>query len=304
MQIAVKVVMGAVLGLAVVAVGAVAFAHFGSEAKLHRKIDVQVAPVAIPTDQAALERGAYLYKSRGCAECHGENGAGKIVIEDDGFLVRAPQVTPGAGSVTASYTPEDWVRAVRHGVKPNGEPAFIMPSEDFNRLTDADLGAIVAYIESLPVVPGTRAELQVPLIVRLLYAAGYVKDSAEKIDHSLPPAQPPAAGDVIAQGGYVAEGCKGCHNASLSGGAIPGAPPDWPPAANLTSGSDGVLARYPDAESFAAMFRTGKRPDGTPVSTVMPFQTLREMSDADIRALYAHLKTLPPRALGELQTRS
>jgi hypothetical protein len=138
------------------------------------------------------------------------------------------------------------------------------------------------------------------MIVRLLYAAGYVKDSAEKIDHGLPPAQAPAEGDVLAQGAYVAEGCKGCHNASLSGGAIPGAPPDWPAAANLTPGSGGVLARYSDAERFAAMFRTGNRPDGTPVSTVMPFQTLREMSDADIHALYVFLKTLPAREQGQL----
>jgi mono/diheme cytochrome c family protein len=299
MRIAVRLLMGAILGVAVVAVGAVAFAHFGSEAKLHRSIDVQVAPVPIPADRAALDRGAYLYKSRGCAECHGDDGAGKVVIEDDGFLVRAPQITPGVGSITETYTPEDWVRVIRHGVKQNREPAFVMPSEDFNRLTDADVGAIVAYIQTLPVVPGTRAELQVPLLVRLLYAAGYVKDAAEKIDHSLPPAEAPAAGDLLAQGAYVAEGCKGCHNASLSGGAIPGAPPDWPAAANLTSGRDGVLARYPDAQSFAAMFRTGKRPDGTLVSTVMPFPSLSAMSDADIHALYGYLKTLPALAQGQ-----
>jgi mono/diheme cytochrome c family protein len=191
------------------------------------------------------------------------------------------------------------VRAIRHGVKPSGEPIFVMPSEDYNRLTDADTGAIVAYVRSMPMVEGVTSELRVPLIVRFLYTVGVVQDAAEKIDHSLPPAEPPTRGDTLAHGAYVAEGCKGCHNASLSGGFIPGAPPSWPAAGNLTSGPDSVLRRYADAASFLAMFRTGKRPDGTAVSTVMPFGSLKEMSDEDVSALYAYLKTLPPLEQGQ-----
>jgi hypothetical protein len=72
--------------------------------------------------------------SRGCAECHGADGAGKVVIDDGGFLVKAPQIALGEGTVTASYKPEDWVRTIRHGVKPNGEPTFVMPSEDLTAL--------------------------------------------------------------------------------------------------------------------------------------------------------------------------
>lgn len=294
-----KVLIGLVIAVSVVVAGAAAFAQFGSERKLHRTVDVEVQPVAIPTDAAALERGEYLYKSRGCAECHGQGGAGATVLDDAGFMVRAPQIAAGARSATANYTPEDWVRTIRHGVKPNREPAFIMPSEDYNRLTDADVGAIVAYVRSLPPVAGTPAELRVPLLVRFLYAAGMVKDSAEKIDHSLPPAQPFASDDVLAHGAYVAAACKGCHNESLSGGAIPGAPPDWPPAANLTPGENSALPRYADAASFAAMFRSGKRPDGTTIHPAMPFPTLREISDEDVHAMHGFLKTLPPLEQGE-----
>ena len=59
---------------------------------------------------------------------------------------RAPNISPGPGSVVAKYTPADWERSLRHGVKPDGRPLMIMPSEDYNRLTDADLGALVAYV--------------------------------------------------------------------------------------------------------------------------------------------------------------
>jgi cytochrome c553 len=46
------------------------------------------------------------------------------------------------------------------------------------------------------------------------------------------------------------------------------------------------------------MLRTGRRPDGKPISPVMPFGSLRQMNDTDMRALYAYLKTMPPRAAG------
>ena len=295
----IKILVGVVAALLVITAGAVSFAQFGSERKLHRIVNVDVASITIPTDQAALDRGEYLYKSRGCAECHGADGAGKVIFDNGGFRVKSPHIAAGEGNVTANYTPEDWVRTIRHGVKPSGAPLLIMPSEDFNRLTDADVGAIVGYTRSLPAAAGKAAELQIPLMVRFLYAAGVIKDAAEKIDHGLPPAQPFASTDQIAHGAYVAAACKGCHNESFSGGPVPGGPPNWPPAANLTPGSESVILRYPDAETLAAMFRTGKRPDGTAVDDAMPFGMLKEISDDDVNALYAFLKTLTPSKHGE-----
>ncbi len=288
-----KVLGGIVVALVVLIAGAAAFAQFGSERKMHRTVQIDVAPIAVPVDQAALDRGAYLYKSRGCADCHGADGAGKVLIDDGGLFVKTPHISPGAGSVTSDYKPEDWVRTIRHGVKPNGEPVFIMPSEDFNRLTDADTGAIIAYVRSMPAVAGTATELRVPLVVRFLYAAGMMQDAAEKIDHSLPPAQPFASTDDLAHGAYVALDCKGCHNEFFSGGPISGAPPSWPPAANLTPGPGSVLVRYPNPEALEAMFRSGKRPDGSAVNSAMPFGMLAYISDDDVKALYGFLKVLP-----------
>jgi mono/diheme cytochrome c family protein len=92
--------------------------------------------------------------------------------------------------------------------------------------------------------------------------------------------------------------CVGCHGPGLSGGTIPGAPPEWPAAANLTPGAGTALARYASAENLRAMFRTGRRPDGSAVSTVMPFESLRALNDTDVDALYAYLKTVAPRAGG------
>ena len=59
------------------------------------------------------------------------------------------------------------------------------------------------------------------------------------------------------------------------------------------------MSRYPTEAAFAAMFKSGKRPDGSGVSNVMPFAMLKEFSSEDVAAVYAYIKTLPPMKHGE-----
>ena len=284
--------VGAVLAL--VGVGALAFAVGLQlfERKQQRRVDIAVQPVALRSDAAGVERGRYLFNSRGCAECHGADGGGRTFVNSGDMVVAGPQIAPGKASVTGAYGDADWVRIIRHGVKRDGRPALIMPSEDYNRLTDADLAALVAYTRQLAPVDGKPAVLQLPAPVRVMYAFGAIKDAAEKIDHTLPPQTPVAESISVEHGRYVANMCIGCHGEKLVGGKIPGGPPDWPAAADLTPGDGTAMARYPDAKSFAAMFRSGKRPDGTAVA-VMPFESLRAMNDTDLGALHLYLKSLP-----------
>lgn len=202
---------------------------------------------------------------------------GRVFVDDGSLRIAGPNISPAG--VTAAYKPEDWVRASRHGVKPNGQPTMIMPSEDYNRFTDQDLASLVAYARSLRPVQGTAPAMRLPLPVRILYGFGAIKDAAEKIDHSLPPAQPiPEAVDAK-HGACVANICIGCHGAYLSGG----------------EGSS--MTRYKDSAAFIAMLCSGKRPDGTPIK-VMPFESLSKLNDVDSQALYEYLKTVVPRPAG------
>ena len=267
-------------------------AHLLSQRKYERRLDIKAAPVAYVSTPEAIERGKYLFESRGCGECHGGNGAGRVFADDGKSLkLKSPNITRGPGGVVASYTEVDWVRAIRHGVKPDGRPLLVMPCEDYNRLTDADLAALVAYTRQLPPVEGTAAEFKLPLIFKALYVAGAVKDAPERIDHSLPPAKPVAEAVNVEHGAYVANMCIGCHGPKLTGGKIPGGPPDWPAAADLTSAS-AVMKNYDSAEKFKTMFRTGKATDGRALQ-VMPFPSLKQMNDTDVEALYLYLKSLP-----------
>jgi mono/diheme cytochrome c family protein len=144
-------------GVLVFAAGAAAFGVGLAERKLQRHVAVPDRFIVVMNDDAALDRGRYLYTTRGCANCHGPDGAGRVFVDDPGGLrLRAPNITPAEGSVVSRYGPADWVRAIRHGVKPDGRPLFLVPSEDCNQLTDDDLGALVAHLQRLP--PMTAAD--------------------------------------------------------------------------------------------------------------------------------------------------
>ncbi|QGW84240.1 c-type cytochrome [Variovorax paradoxus] len=263
--------------------------------KMRRTVEVAVQPVAFrsASDSAALERGRYLYASRGCVDCHGAAANGRTFLDDgNGMRIAGPNISPGPGSVVAGYTPVDWVRAIRHGVSRSGRPLMVMPSEDYNRWTDDDLASLVAYLRFKEPASGAGAVVELPLPVRALYGFGWMEDAAAKIDHTRPPEQPVPESVTVKHGAYVANMCIGCHGAKLSGGKIPGGPPEWPAASNLTPGEGSAMVRYPDADAMLALFKTGKRPDGSAVK-VMPFESLREMNDTDVRALHLYLKSLP-----------
>jgi len=260
-----------------------------AERRMNRQIELLPSPVALTDDGAAVERGRYLFASRGCVDCHGNDGAGRTFVDDgQGLKLAGPNISPGPGSVVKNYAASDWVRTLRHGVKPDGRPLLVMPSEDYNRFTDGDVAALVAYVRQLAPATGGAAVLNLPLPVRVAYGFGLMPDAASKIDHRLPPAQPVPEGVTVAHGQYVANMCIGCHGAQLDGGKIAGAPPDWPAAAKLSPGEGNVMPQYADAEALLRLFKTGQRADGSAVR-VMPFESLREMSETDARALHLYL---------------
>ncbi len=283
---------GSALILGVLVAATAATGLYLAEQKRNRYIDIKPRPVAYTTEAQTVERGRYLFASRGCTDCHGASGTGREFVNDGkGTRLAGPNIT--AAGVVARYQPEDWNSAIRHGVKPNGRPLLVMPSEDYNRLTNDDLNALVSYIRQLPAKEGgTPAAIELPRPAWVLYGLGVIPDAAARIDHQLAPSRPVPAGVTVANGQYVANMCIGCHGANLAGGKIPGGPPDWPAAADIRPGKDSSMARYPTADSFVAMLRNGKRPDGTPIQ-VMPFESLGQLSDVDARALYAYLQALP-----------
>ena len=297
MNRALKFGAAGVLLIVALAGGAFAFAVWLGERKIERQVFVKVVPVPYATGAPALKQGRYLYETRGCVSCHGPDGSGRVMIDEpNGMFVRTPNITRGPGSAVADYTEADWVRAIRHGVTPKGHALFLMPSEIYNNLSDADFAALVAYVRSMPPIAGQAPLVQLPVIVKALYGLDIIRDASEKIPHARPPAPAVPAAANSAHGSYVARMCMGCHGETLAGGRGPDSPPKGPEPANLTPGQGTVMASYDTLDKFVSMMRTGKRADGSEVG--MPFDALAAFNDTDLAAMYAYLQTLAPKPKG------
>ncbi|MCL4744198.1 MAG: c-type cytochrome [Burkholderiaceae bacterium] len=290
----------ALLSAGVLLGAAAATLDWGAQARSKRRIEVNLRPLPDAVGEPSPERGRYLFVTRGCAGCHGNQGGGRPVVDDgQGMRVVAPTIAPGPGSSVAGYAAADWDRVIRHGIKPDGTPVLIMPSEDTARLTDADLRSLVRHLGTLP--PAARpvaAEVRLPFPVCIAYALGLMPDAAARIDHAAPAPAPVDDGVSIEHGRYVADLCRGCHGEHLSGGRVPSGPPDWPPAANLTPGPDGLLPRYASLDDFRRLMRQGRRPDGSAIGAAMPIGSLGALNDTDLAALHLYLRSLAPRASG------
>jgi mono/diheme cytochrome c family protein len=291
------IVLVGILVLLLLALGVV---YFVSNSHFNETYTVNPAPVTVPpADSAVLARGEHVATIRGCVECHGDNFGGKIFFDDAALVVLyASNLTSGEGGVGGSYTDADWVRAIRHGINPDGQPLLFMPSHEYYPLSDDDVGALIAYIHQAAPVDNVQPEPTVGPIGRILYLADLLPlVPAELIDHEAPRPEAPMPGVTVEYGRYLSTGCVGCHGNGYSGGPIPGAPPDWPPPANITPHETG-LASWTEAD-FMKLIRTGTRPDGRVLDTAyMPWQLLKQLTDDEIKAVWRFLQSLPPTPYG------
>jgi cytochrome c553 len=285
-------------GLVVCLVLAAGTVYALSETRLGRSYQVPAwKGQAAPASAETLERGMHVAKTRGCLECHQKDGRGGLFIDALPVMRLFPKNITPAG-VTRNYSDADWERSIRHCVRPNGEPIPFMPCIDNARLSDGDLAPLITYLRSLEPVPGEHQASELGPLGRVLYLAGELPyANAELIDHMRPPNQAPAAAATAAYGRYLADMCKGCHGEGLSGGPIPGVPPDWPAAANLTRHETG-LGKFSEAD-FVKVLRTGTRPDGRVINADhMPWKQFAGFSEDEVKALWLHLQTVPAKAKG------
>lgn len=279
------------------AVALIAGVYTASNMRLRQTYNITPALVAVPTDPASLERGQHIAQTRGCIDCHGVDLGGAKVIDDPALgHLYGPNLTRGQGGIPSSYRDEDWVRAIRHGVSADGRPLFLMPSQEFAHMSDAQLGELIAYLKSASPVDRVRGPVIVGPVGRALVLAKKMPIAAEIIDHAnLQPAMV-KPGRTLEYGRYLAVGCIGCHGPNFSGGKIEVGPPDWPAAANLTPHPTSAVANWTEAD-FLQTLHTGRRPNGTELSPVMP-RNFGLMNDDELGAIWLFLKSLPATSTG------
>lgn len=288
-------------GLVVLVVMILSTIFVFSTQTINKNIEYSDSSPPIPSDSASVARGRHLSRAISkCVDCHDNDLGGKVVFDAMPMArVVAPNLTSGRGGIANNRSDDDFLRAIRHGIGVGGRALVLMPARNYWHMGDEDAAALVAYLRTLPAVDREVPPTAFGLVGRVLVLKGDLNPmfEAKAMDHMAKRAAPPAADTTADYGRYLAEigGCTGCHGPSLSGGPVPGAPPDTPPSANITPEGIGTWTE----QDFFKALREGVRPNGTPIdTTMMPVPLTREMTDLETKAIYMYLRTVPPKPLG------
>jgi len=256
---------------------------------------------AAPANDAA-KRGEYLAKAGGCLGCHTEDKKGAVPFSGGRQLKTpfgsfyGPNITPHPQAGIGRWTEEDFIRAMRHGKRPDGAnyfPAFPYPS--FTLIRDADLRDLWAYLRTLPQSSQTSREhdLRFPYSWRFLvtfwkwlfFTPGPITNT-------------PGAAEAVNRGTYLVQAlghCGECHTPRNFLGAVKrdrylAGTPD---ASNLTPAG---LKKWGDSE-LKEFLTIGTTPDGDVPAEDMGEvirNTTSQLTPQDLSALIAYLRSLPP----------
>ena len=221
-----------------------------------------------------------------CAGCHSPNN--QVPLVGQNFLQGGPPAgTMYAANLTPSGEIKDWsdgeiIRAIREGVHKSGRSLFIMPSEVFHNLSDADVQSIVAYLRSQPAMGANTPPTKLNILAAFLIGAGVVPTSA----------QPPITQPIVAPaegsadyGRYLVSilGCQACHGENLTGRKSGGLGP--PAGPNIM-----VIVPTWSVEGFIRTIRTGVDPNNHTLLAGMPWKDISAFAtDEDLRAIYSYL---------------
>ncbi len=270
-----------------------------------------------------LERGRYLAHAVAvCMDCHGTRDwtrlSGPMVpgSEGRGGEVFGPALGLPGTFVARNLTPAhlgtwsdgELLRAITEGISRDGRPLFpIMPHPSYGRMDREDVLSVIAYLRSLPsqpepTIPETTAKFPFSLILRTIPAPAAFEKLPQKIDK-------------VAYGAYLTRtaACADCHTPMDKGKPLPGldfAGGNRYPlpgggavrAMNITPDvATGIGAWSEDqfVQRFKNMLpeKLPTRHEG-PFNTLMPWSQYAQMTEEDLRAIYAYLRTVPAVQLG------
>ena len=259
--------------------------------------------------QTLLERGDYLVNGiLACQNCHtprGPGGAlamdrqlsgGPQVFDEPSFAVRGANITPDRETGIGAWSDDDIKRALQAGVRPNGVPlAPIMPFPFYKVFTPRDLDAVVAYLRSVAPV---AHEVPIPTYKSEMPVAAYPGGETAMSEEQL--ADPVRRGFYLATIGH----CMACHTPKISerqdfanalgkGGEVFTGPFGTSVAPNITSHRSAGIGAWSDAEIKRAITQGISR-DGHRLKPPMFFAAYRRLSEPDLDAIVAWLRTLPP----------
>jgi mono/diheme cytochrome c family protein len=258
-----------------------------------------------------LARGKYLMQNVTlCILCHSEHdfkAPGSPVIEGTLFAgarfeeeglpgdVYSANLTPDPETGAGGWSDDQWSRAIREGIGHDGRALFpMMPYQHFRSMSDEDVAAVVSYLKTVPAVTHRQPSTKLTFPVNYL-----IKSVPEPLTE---PVSEPDRSTPEKRGAYLVQmaTCSDCHSPSddqgreitgldFSGGSLFVGPWGAVASANITPDASGIS--YYDEKHFIQVMRTGMV-GARNLSSVMPTNVFRGMTDSDLSDIFAYLKTL------------
>jgi mono/diheme cytochrome c family protein len=284
------IVLVSLVGLILVA-GVVMFLI--GNARLNKTYDIPPSNITVPTDAASIEFGKHRAETL-CEGCHGADLSGKNNWFSAPPLgtIDSVNLTSGAGGIGGTFSTEDYVRAIRHGIGRDNKPLFMTAVVSTAHLSDQDLGAIIAYLKTIPPVDHKTNGKHFTPLAKILFGAGMLgKLPAESVNHDVH-VTAPARGVTADYGKYLVDtnDCRICHGPNLNGGPFPD-PTIKIITPNITPGGE---PGFWTEEQFINTIRTGKTPGGHDLNPDhMPWKDYRNFQDNELKAIWAYLQSLP-----------
>ena len=289
--------LGILVGaLVVLVIIAAAVGTVRANALMTREWEFAADTIAIPTDAVSVANGQYLVEHfMLCADCHGPDlGGGEMFNPEEGpGTLWAVNLTSGSGGIGGTYTDADWLRSLRHGIRPNGENLIIMPADFYTKVDAGEMADVIAYLKTLPPVDREIPARSLAFMPKAMLGLGVFPASellpAYKIDHDAAPVAAPPRGVTVEYGEYRAMVCKACHGPDLTG-----APADeengFPAVPNLSQ--SGELIGWTEAD-FITTLQTGVTPSGEQLDPeAMPWQRIGKADVEDLQAIWLYLQTV------------
>jgi mono/diheme cytochrome c family protein len=264
-----------------------------SSQRLNKVYDIQPASLPLPGDPQAIALGRMLGQVL-CAECHGGNLAGRTYVTAQVGRISTGNLTPGG--VGRTYSDEDWVRAIRFGVGPDGKGLILMPSDQLDsQLNDDEMGALIAYLKTLPPVENDLPATSISLEARVNYALGrFDLITTEHMDLATDSARgfAPLHGIPLEISSTIFT-CTGCHGEGLGG--------NGDESLNITADPERGIGAW-TAEQFARFLQKDIRPDGSAAGLENSHALmLGDFSDEQLSTMWAFLQTVSPGGPSKVQ---
>ena len=263
--------------------------------------------IAPASAQGDAKRGEYLAKAGGCVGCHTEEKEGALPYTGGRALKTpfgtffGPNITPHQQAGIGRWTEADFVRAMRHGRRPDGAnyfPAFPYPS--FTNITDNDLRDLWAFLRTLPASSQANREHDLWFV----FGWRFVVTAWKWFFFTPGPfANVQGVTDIVSRGAYLVQAlghCGECHTPrNFLGGPkrsrflAGGKGPEDKDVPNLTPTG---LKKWSDKE-LKDFLVIGTTPDGDFPAEAMGeviSNTTSQLTPQDLAALIAYLRSLPP----------